>query len=366
MDKLKKEVTICIVDKDKSSRDAFGELFKNDYKVILMDKLNNINDFQARNIGSILVFIISVYNLLDFEEIATGKYKELLNSAPIIAVIDEGNSNGESKMVNAGASEVVVRPFNPLVVKLRVNNVIDAFIARNSMKDTIAEQSLLIKKQFIVLRKQADKLKEDNSKIIEALSLVVEFRNLESKNHIYRIKMYTRILATCMSKLYPEYELTNDKIEVIVSAAALHDIGKITIPDSILLKPSKLTPDEYELMKSHTTKGIDVINYIGGFKGEKYYKAAFDICRFHHERYDGKGYPDNLTGEEIPISAQLVSIADVYDALVNDRVYKAAYPFDVAYLMVLRGECGVFSPKILECFRIVRDRLEKVAKENKA
>ena len=164
-----------------------------------------------------------------------------------------------------------------------------------------------------------------------------------------------------IAKCYPEYKLTKPEIEMIVSASALHDIGKITIPDSILLKPGKLTADEFEFMKSHAARGAEILAQVKGIWDEDYAKVCCDICRYHHERYDGRGYPDGLKGEEIPISAQIVSVADVYDALVSEHVYKQAIPLDKAFQMIITGECGLFSPKILTCFRNVREKFEKQA-----
>ena len=204
------------------------------------------------------------------------------------------------------------------------------------------------------------KLRENNQQIIDMLGTVVEYRNLESGEHIKRVKGYTGILAECAMKEYPEYGLTEEKIHTIVAASSLHDIGKITIPDSILLKPGRLTEDEYEYMKSHTIRGCELLDEIDQEWEPDYKKVSYEICRHHHERYDGKGYPDGLKGEEIPISAQLVSVADVYDALVNERCYKDAYSPDEAYRMIINGECGVFSPKLMEVFRKVRRDFEEM------
>jgi putative two-component system response regulator len=157
-------------------------------------------------------------------------------------------------------------------------------------------------------------------------------------------------------EFYPKYGITNEQASLIVSASALHDIGKIAIPDSILLKPGRLTPEEFEEMKKHTIYGCEILEK---FKQEEneFYRYCYDICRYHHERYDGGGYPDKLKGDEIPIWAQIVSIVDVFDALVSKRVYKAPYAVEEAERMIMRGECGVFSPEILDCFQIAKPEL---------
>ena len=160
---------------------------------------------------------------------------------------------------------------------------------------------------------------------------------------------------------YPEYGLTPEKVEMIASASALHDVGKIAIPDSILLKPGKLTDVEFEYMKAHTTKGAEILHNIKNVWDEEYGKVSYQICRHHHEGYEGRGYPDGVKGEESPLSAQIVSIADVYDALVNERVYKSAFSKEKAFQMIVTGECGVFSPKLLDCFWNVRKEFEGLA-----
>ncbi len=149
-------------------------------------------------------------------------------------------------------------------------------------------------------------------------------------------------------------------IDVIVSASALHDVGKIAIPDNILLKPGKLTDEEFACMKTHTTRGGEILQNIRNAWDDEYGEISYQICRHHHEKFDGRGYPDGLVGDEIPIAAQIVSIADVYDALVNERVYKDAFPKEEAFRMITEGECGKFNPKLLECFRIERKAFEEL------
>lgn len=223
----------------------------------------------------------------------------------------------------------------------------------------------LVALQTSVLQKQALELQRMNERIIETMSSVVEFRNLESGDHVRRVKDFTRILAGYTAALYPEYHLAQEDVDVIAAAAAMHDVGKIAISDTILLKPGKLTEQEFEVMKSHTTKGCEIIKMLEDIQEGEYGRMSYDICRYHHERYDGRGYPEGLKGEEIPIAAQIVSVADVYDALVSDRCYKSAYTPAEAYDMIMQGECGEFSPKILMCFAGAREEFEREAMENR-
>lgn len=166
------------------------------------------------------------------------------------------------------------------------------------------------------------------------------------------------ILAEKFSVQYPEYNLKEDTIQTIINTSPLHDVGKISIPDSILLKPGRLTKDEFEYMKSHTIRGCEIIEAMSKDWESDVKKTSLEIARWHHERYDGKGYPDGLKGDDIPISAQLVSLADVYDALVSERCYKESYSKDEAYRMIITGECGVFLPKLIEVFRNSKKEFE--------
>lgn len=219
----------------------------------------------------------------------------------------------------------------------------------------------------LVKRRGKEQRRLDQShQIIEMLGGVVEARNLESGEHIQRVKHFTRILAEDMLDRYKEYNLDYHKVELIVSASALHDVGKIMIRDNILLKPDKLTSEEFETMKTHTTIGCEIVKKTMKGVDEEYYKYCYEIARYHHEKYDGKGYPEGLKGEEIPIAAQLVSVADVFDALTSKRVYKDAYSLDEAYNMILKGECGQFSSKLLDCFKNTKDSLFAMSKSMKS
>ena len=200
---------------------------------------------------------------------------------------------------------------------------------------------------------------EINEEVIELLGSIVEARNLESGLHIKRVKGYTGILANTMKERYPEYGLTDRSIKLIMAASPLHDIGKIMISDAVLLKPGRLSPEEFEYMKTHTTGGCELLKYAGNLWTEDCRRVCMEITRHHHERWDGSGYPDGLAGDDIPISAQLVSVADAYDALVTERTYKKSCTPDAAYQMIIRGECGKFNPKLIDCFTAARPAMEE-------
>ncbi len=231
------------------------------------------------------------------------------------------------------------------------------------VEDTVCRDILLtiFDVDDVVKEKQERKLKEINNGIIDILSTVVEFRSVESGDHVRRIKGFTKILLKYVNELFDDVNYTPEMMEVISSASAMHDVGKIAIPDSILLKPGRLTPEEYSEMKTHTVRGCEILDSMAALQDKNYYKYSYEICRYHHERYDGKGYPDGLKGEEIPIEAQIVAVADVYDALISKRVYKDAYTPEEAFRMITNGECGVFSDRMMNAFAKAKDEMEAFA-----
>lgn len=234
--------------------------------------------------------------------------------------------------------------------------LIDSDVARESQ--VVEELEEAIEKRTSELVEANIRLNRINDDIIGFMGDIVEARDVESGEHIRRVKGFTNILAKQVMNDLPEYKLDQRKVDLITSASALHDIGKIMISDSILLKPAKLTQDEFEIMKGHSIAGCEMLKKAPRDWSSDYLDTSMEICRWHHEKYDGKGYPDGLKGDEIPISAQIVSIADCYDALINKRCYKSAYPMDDAFNMIVNGECGAFSDKLLACFKKVKAKFE--------
>lgn len=208
----------------------------------------------------------------------------------------------------------------------------------------------LIKERTKEIEERTTALNRINEDIIEMLGDLTEARDVESGNHVLRVKGYTYILANQVMKDWPEYGLTDQTVSLMASASALHDIGKITIPDSILLKPGKLTAQEFEIMKTHSEKGTEILKKAPRDWSEEYLQMSIQICNYHHEKYDGKGYPNGLKGDDIPIAAQIVSVADCFDALTTERTYKNAYDAEVAFAMIKNGDCGVFSEKLMSSF----------------
>ena len=351
-----KKDTILIVDDEEVNRFLLSEIIGEDYEILEAEDgcaALEIIEAEKDNINVILLDII-MPKLDGFGVMDYMKRKGYSKHIPVVMITGDTSSEVEEKGFTKGASDFITKPFNPTVVHKRVLNVMELYLHQNQLEEMVRRQTVKIEKQSMEMKTQ----------LIETLSTVVEFRNTESGEHIKRIKGFTRILADCVSISYKEYGLTDEVIDRITAASTMHDIGKIAIPDNILLKPGKLTPIEFDVMKSHTTRGCEILTTLEFMDDKAFYECCYKICRHHHERFDGKGYPDQLSGDSIPIEAQIVSLADVYDALVSERVYKDKYTPEKAYDMILHGECGIFNPKILECFKAIKGRFEKLANEN--
>ena len=291
----------------------------------------------------------------------------LLQRIPLFVIItQEVGPEVELTCYRKGASAVIRRPYGPLVIKERVNHWIELYQTKRDLEERVEQQSAAMQQQFQQLQKSQGEVRSADERLIDKIATIIEFRNLENKYHIERIKGFTRTLATTIMQNYPEYGLDPHKIDVMTQASAIHDVGKITISDTILLKPGRLTKEEFEIMESHTTRGCDIVRMLVDVQDKEYYDMCMDIVRHHHEKYDGKGYPDGLKGEEISIAAQIVGLADVYDALVSERIYKSAFTPQKAHEMIKNGECGLFGLKLMTCFEISKGQLEQIVEQTHA
>ena len=355
-----KRDTILIFEDNDIDRAILVELFQSEYKIL--EAANGKEGIALLNTHFTSIAIVLLDNFMPemdgFAVLEHVKEKNIPNKIPFIMITGETSTELEIKGYEYGIVSYITKPYQVDVVKQVVHNAIGWFQYKTQLEMMVKKQNINIQKQNSVLRQQTKKLNHVNEILIDSLSNIVEFRNMESKQHIKRIREYAMCLGKSVMKLYPEYELTPEKLVQIGWASSLHDIGKIAIPDSIILKPAKLTPDEFELIKSHTTKGAEIIQQRVQLNDRAIYEYAYDIARHHHEKYDGKGYPDGLKGDEISIAAQIVSLVDVYDALTSKRVYKIAYESDKAYQMILNGHSGTFSPKLLKAFAEVKPRVE--------
>lgn len=357
--------TILIVENDEDSRKKLVELFQNKYKILEVSNEKDGIDILRNQVSSLAVVI---FNLLipaedNFQVMKRLNKKKLTSRIPFIMITSEEAGKYEKTGYEYGVVSYIRKPFYSDVVKQLVDNVVEVFQYKTQLEVTVKTQTEKLKMQNAMLKLMTEKQKHMNEVLIESLSNLVEFRNLESEQHIKRIREFTLCLGTSVRKLYPEYGLTEEKLDIIGWASSLHDIGKIVIPDNIILKAGKLTEDEYEVIKSHTTKGAEIIERVIHLDSKAFCNYAYDIARHHHEKYDGNGYPDGLKGEEISIAAQIVSLVDVYDALTSKRVYKAAYKEDKAFQMIINGQSGAFSSKLLKAFTEVREEFEAIVKK---
>ena len=353
---------ILIVDDVDINREMLGQILESDYIILEAANGNQALTLIRKNHNELAAILLDLImpEMDGFQVLETLNKENFIGKIPVLVITGERTIEAEECCFSLGVSDFIRKPFTNSLVRKRVKNVSDFFEYKNNLEKKVDEQTVFLRKACQKLQVQADRLQKQNAEIIDIMGTIVEYRNIESGEHIQRVKDYTKVLAQRFMTEYPEYNLTPQRIETIVLASALHDIGKITIPDSILLKPGRLTAKEFECMKSHTTKGCEILNAIKvGLDAESKH-VSYEICRHHHERYDGKGYPDGLIGEQIPISAQLVSIADVYDALVNKRCYKDAFPKEEAFHMITNGECGAFSPKLIDVFCKVRKEFEAI------
>lgn len=340
---------ILIVDDESVNRAILDVMFREDYTVVQASNGEEAIEEIKKNPNFMLLLLDVLMPVLDgFGVLDYMKEQNLLDKIPVILITGETVRDSEDRAYAYGIADVIHKPFYPDIVKRRAGNIIDLYQSRLDMERRLKEQEEAI-------LAQERKIQRNNEFMIDALSSVVEFRSLETGEHIRRIKYLTRILLKYLVKYFPKYGLTSVQVDEISRAAALHDIGKIGIPDAILLKPDRLTKEEFEVMKTHTIIGCDILESFKENQTDEFYRYCYEICRYHHERWDGNGYPDRLAGDEIPISAQIVGIADVYDALVSKRVYKDAYGTSLAYQMIKNGECGQFSPDVMECFELAKE-----------
>lgn len=353
-EKLKQQ--ILIVDDSEINREILKEILKEDYRIL--EAANGeecLEQLKRYGTGISLVLLDIVMPEMDgFEVLAAMNQNHWIEDIPVIMISSEDSDSYIRRAYEMGVSDYISRPFDAKIVYQRVLNMIKLY----------AKQRRLIR----LVTRQIYEKERNNRMMIGILSQIVEFRNGESGLHVIHINLITQLLLEQLVKKTGKYQLSWEDRLLIATASALHDIGKIGIDEKILNKPGKLTKEEFEIMKTHTLIGAQMLDNLDMYRNEKLLKLAHEICRWHHERYDGKGYPDGLVGEEIPISAQVVSLADVYDALVSERVYKKAFSHEKALEMIQNGECGTFNPLLLRCMTEAQDKLKtmmEVAEKNK-
>ena len=341
---------ILIADDSEINRSILADMLGDGYEIIEaetgVEVISILREYD--NHIDLLLLDVVMPQMDGFEVLILMNRYHMIEEVPVIMISAESASSYMERAYELGVTDYISRPFDAMIVRRRVLNTL-----------------VLYGKQKKLVRMVADQIyeKEKNSRmLINILSHIVEFRNGESGMHVLHIHTMTELFLRRLIQKTDKYNLEQQDISIISTASALHDIGKIAIPSEVLNKPGRLTEEEFTIMKTHSMIGAAMLEKLPIYQDEKLVTVAYQICRWHHERYDGRGYPDGLKGDEIPISAQVVSLADVYDALVGERVYKKAYSHEKAIQMILNGECGAFNPILLECLLDIQDRIKRKVK----
>ena len=344
--------TLLLVGDVNSDRAALREIFKETYNLLEAESLTQATMLLRQNDSCIAAVLVDLTQIddEDVKQVNQAAHRGSDVEIPILSLINFSEDGTREELAfSRGVSDVIHKPYTPASLRRRVQIFVDLHMHKQSLQNLVKEQQKTIR--------------STNQVMLDALSAIIEHRSTESGNHVLRIRRFTKILLENVEQNFPEYNLTPDAIDIISSAAALHDIGKIAIPDAILNKPGRLTDEEFEIMKSHTTVGGELISTLTDLGDTEYLRYAYNIAMYHHERWDGRGYPAGLSEDDIPICAQVVSVADVFDALTTPRVYKEAYSCAQAINMILNNECGKFSPKLLMCFKNVISQFTELAEQ---
>jgi len=340
-----KRQKILIVDDSEINRSILADILEAEYDILeAADGVEAIDLLQhhAQEISAVLLDIL-MPRKNGFEVLTEMNQRGWIEEIPVIIISAETGSKQVEQAYNLGATDFISRPFDAMIVHRRVVNTVLLYSKQRKLLDLVVEQI-----------NEKERL---SNIMVDILSHIVEFRNGESGQHIIHIRAFTEVMLRQLQRMTDRYPLKKDDIVQISLAASLHDIGKIAIDEKILNKPGRLTPEEFEIMKTHSLVGSQMLERLPDYQDTQLVRTAWEICRWHHERYDGRGYPDGLKGDEIPISAQMVALADVYDALISDRCYKKAFSHEKAIQMILGGECGAFNPLLLDCLRQVEGLL---------
>ena len=338
---------ILIVDDSEMNRMILSEMLKGEFEILEAENGSVCLDMLSRYEMKISLILLDIVmpGMDGFGVLEYMNRNNLIKDIPVIMISGEDSGEVIKRAYEMGVSDYIKRPFDMEVVHRRVLNTIKLYAKQRRLVAMVTNQVFE---------------KEKNSRmLISVLSEIVEFRNGESGTHVLNINILTTMILEQLAKKTDKYHLSWSNRMLISTASSLHDIGKIGIDEKILNKPGRLTPEERKIMEKHTVIGADMLANLQMYEDEPLMKVAYQICRWHHERYDGKGYPDGLKGEEIPISAQVVALADVYDALTSERVYKKAYSHEEAVQMICNGECGTFNPLLLECLCEIQDHIKK-------
>lgn len=338
---------ILVVDDSEMNREILITMLEDDFDIIVAENgmvcLELLMQY-GKAISAVLLDI--VMPVIDgFEVLTYMNRNRWIEDIPVIMISSEESDACIRRAFRLGVADYISRPFDNHVVRQRVFNTIKLYAKQRRLTALVSDQ--------------IHEKEKNNQMMIEILSQIVEFRNGESGLHVLHIKVLTEMLLEEILKKTDRYRLTPELCQMIFIASSFHDIGKIGIDEKILNKPGRLTVEEFNEMKKHTLIGASMLSKMERYKEEPLIHIAYQICRWHHERYDGSGYPDGLVGDEIPISAQIVSLADVYDALISERAYKKGFTHERTIEMILGGECGIFNPILIECFMEIEQKIKQ-------
>ncbi len=343
---MEKHDTILVACADAKNRGHLRYVLNERFNLLESANLRQTLLLLEQNMDCVTAVVLatSVFEGDEVRKIRSQQTDELLGRVPVIIITEEETPKDLGVYFRWGASDVIPLAYDAYAMLRRIETITQLHLHRQHLETVVQEQ--------------ADRLRRANDDMVDVLSSIIEYRSMESGHHILRIRNYTRILMEEVMHHCPEYQLTSRQVTIIASASALHDIGKIAIPDEILTKPGPLTPAQWDIMKTHCATGCSILDSLGAMADQEYLRYAHNICHYHHERWDGSGYPEGLKGDGIPVCAQVVGLADAYEALTSKRVYKEACSFNQAMNMILQGECGSFSPKLLECFKNAAEQFE--------
>mgnify|MGYP004602158193 FL=1 len=342
-----KKLNVLIVDDSRLNREILSSMLGDQFSIMEASSGEECLELLKQYGTGISIVLLDILmpGMSGFDVLRYMNSDHWIDDIPVIMISSDYTAESVREAYDLGVTDYIRRPFDSKIVFHRVFNTIKLYSKQRRLVHLVTDQ--------------INEKEKNNDMMISILSHIVEFRNGESGMHVVHIRMLTEMLLEQLVKRTDRYALDNNTRMLITTGSALHDIGKIGIDDKILNKPGRLTPEEFEEMKKHTIIGAEMLKSLGRYQNEPLIKTAHEICRWHHERYDGRGYPDGLRGDEIPISAQVVSIADVYDALVSERVYKKALPHETAIKMINNGECGMFNPILLDCMMSIQEEIKE-------
>ena len=343
---LQNKSQILLVDDSAMSRMILKEILGGDYSILEAENGQECLEKMQAEAGNIALVLLDInMPVMDgFEVLKAMNVNHTIEDIPVIMISSDDSDAAIRRSYELGASDYVTRPFDARIVYRRVTNTIKLYAKQRRLVQMVSDQI---------------RARENNTDmLVGVLSHIVEFRNGESGAHVRHIRIITELLLHRLLKTSSQYPITAEQQDNIPLASALHDIGKIGIDEKILNKPGRLTPEEFEVVKTHSMLGAEMLHQLEDFNEQPLLQTAYEITRWHHERWDGRGYPDGLKGDAIPISAQLVALADVYDALTSERCYKKAFSHEKAVQMILNGECGAFNPLLLQCLTDVQTDLK--------